>query len=423
MSSASHRNSPHQTNAQYQLGVAAYESGRFAEAISILTRVADRSDLPGQLARYYLGRAHLQYGLGELAQRRFANAAEHLQAAVALQVEGDLSRHLAACFVGQQRFDLAAEAFERQLQRGGGDEATPIRLALSHWKQGQTTRAIDTLSAATRREPGRADLFMQLGLLFASQDDYRLALDALDTAARLAPLDAAIRQHLGLTHAALGAWSAAVEHLSVAQQLRPQDAYVALQLTLAARAANGEGAAAPLAISRPAPTAPDTSAIQQLGQVILKEPDFVEAFLALPRCGIDTEVFGVLAATLEWATERQPELADLHYHCSRVYQRLGRTYEAIDAARRAVEVSPQFVQALIQLGKLYGETDNTQDGIARLEAAIEAGGDYPDVHLMLGQLYQRRGQRGAARQAFERALQLNSGYRAAQTALAELAVA
>ena len=43
-----------------------------------------------------------------------------------------------------------------------------------------------------------------------------------------------------------------------------------------------------------------------------------------------------------WAVNRSgkpawfPEFADLHYHCARVYQRLGRTDEAIDEARRRI---------------------------------------------------------------------------------------
>ena len=45
----------------------------------------------------------------------------------------------------------------------------------------------------------------------------------------------------------------------------------------------------------------------------------VSAFVDI--VGGDQEVFTVLAETLEWALEGYPEYADLHYHCSQVYQR------------------------------------------------------------------------------------------------------
>ncbi|MFO0972331.1 MAG: tetratricopeptide repeat protein [Phycisphaerae bacterium] len=412
------------STAEYQSGVAAFEAGRFAEAIAILGRVAGRGDLPGSLAKYYLGQAHLRYGLNELAARRFATAAEHLQAASTLNPRSDdLGRHLAACFIGQNRFDLAAREFERDLARGPANVMTEIRLALSLWKQGEAARAIETLQAATRHHPQRSEPFVQLGLLHAAADDYRLALEAFRAAARLAPLDAGALQHLGLTCAALADWSGALEHLGRAQQLRPHDAHLAMQLALAARSAAASGVTPAVTPATPDTATLDTAAIERLGQVVLNEPDFVEAFLALPRTGLDREVFAVLARTLEWATARQPELADLHYHCSRIYERLGQTRAAIDAAHRAVSAEPRFVQALIQLGRLYGETDQTLDAIDRLHAAIDAGGDYPDVHYLLGRLHQRRGETPSARRAFERALTLNAGYRAAREALAELAAA
>ncbi len=416
--------SPHHFAADYQLGVAAYDCGRYSEAISLLSRMADRGDAAGTLSRFYLGQAHLQIGLGELRSRRFKPAIQHLQAAAAAdRTRGDLGRHLAAAYAGDGRYDLASREFEGMIARGAGDSDTPIRMAHSQWRQGRPEAAIETMLGAIRRERGRAELHFQLGLFQAAADDYAAAISAFSEATRLAPGDADAHQHLGLTYAATGELGNALTHLRVARRLAPRDSYLALQFALATQAAAGEGIALEPEDDLPAGGKFDQRAIERLGQTVLGDPDFVEAFLALPQTGIDRDVFATLAATLEWALERHSEYADLHFHCSRVYERLGRRDEAIAAAARALQANPQYVQAMIHLGRLYAETDQTQDGIDRLQEAIERGGDYPDVHYLLGQLYRRRGDRPRARRSFERALELNEGYSAARSALAELSAA
>ena len=166
--------------------------------------------------------------------------------------------------------------------------------------------------------------------------------------------------------------------------------------------------------------APDED-LDALGELIVSQPDFVEAFLRLPESPMDTDVFAMLAKTLERALERQPDYADLHHHCARVYARLGRTEEAIGAAQSALRINPRYVQALIQLGDLYARTDRRDEAVDRLRDAIAAGGDYPDVHYMLGRLHLDLGDRDAARSEYRRALELNAHYGAAREALAELA--
>ncbi|MBN2561818.1 MAG: tetratricopeptide repeat protein [Phycisphaerae bacterium] len=408
--------------ATYQAGIAAFEQGRYAEAIRLLSSIADHRSLSGTLGRFYLSQAHMHLGISELRLGRHASAARHLTAAREINPGSvDLSRYLLACHVGRGRFDLAVVELEKAQDQGRGDDATPIRLAHALARDGQHDRAIETLEDAIREEHQRADLFFQLGLLRAAAAELDEAVNALNDAARLAPFDASIQQHLGLALAARGDAAQAVRHLAIAQELRPHDAYVALLFTLAVEATQARGPG--LSVDpTPVKTAPvDGAAVRALGDLIAEDPDFVEAFLSLPESDVDPEVFALLAAILEAALERHPDFADLHYHCSRVYARLGRTESAIMEADRAVEINPRYVRALIQLGRLHAQTDRSAEAIDRLRAAIDSGGDYPDVHLMLGELYSAGGEPEQARTEYRRALELNADYSRAQSALKELA--
>lgn len=403
-------------HAAYQSGLAAYETGRYLEAIRLLGPVAEGGNLPATLARFYLGQAHLKQGIAELRAGRFAQAAEHLSIARRINPDsGSLPRYLADCYVGLSRFDMAAREIEQD--RSNSDAGQPIRLAHAFLRDGDLHRAVESLHAAIESDSTRADLHYHLGIIHASVEDWTEAKASLIAAARLDSKDANTARQLGLSYAATGDTLGAVACLQTAQQLAPHDANVAWLLTLAVSAAREQGhdiAAAPI---RPIFRQAIDSELTDLGEVLVREPEFVEAFLALPTSQIDAEIFAVITSTLEKALERRPDYADLHYHCARAYERLGRTDDAIRRADRAIQLNPRYVQALITLGRLYATTDQAADAEARLREAISAGGDYPDVHYMLGELLRKRGQSAQAAVEYRRALELNSNYSAARRAL------
>ncbi|MFQ5430107.1 MAG: tetratricopeptide repeat protein [Phycisphaerae bacterium] len=404
----------------YQEGLVAFEAGRYRDAIALLSSIPEDCGLCATLARFYLGQARQRQGLLDLRAGRHTEAIRQFGAARRINPDSaDLSRYLAASYAGQGRFDLAAVEYERGDAADTGDVDQPIRLAHAFARDGQMPRAVETLVKLIDAAPHRADVRLQLGLLYAAAEQYEDAVCVLQEAAELAPLDGEVRQHLGLALAAAGDHEEAVEHLAAAQRLRPQDAYLALLLTLAVDAARTTAQRLRLSLE-PAghePAAADDGSIESLGELITREPDFVEAFLNLPDTGADKDIFAMLAAVLERALERHPDYADLYHHCARVHERLGWTDAAIFQARMAVEINPRYVQALIQLGRLYAQTDQHEAAIERLNQAIRLGGNYPDVHCLLGELYRDRGAVAQACGAFRAALSLNANYGRAREAL------
>lgn len=413
---------PAQAAAIYQRGLAAFETERYADAVELLSAIADAGSLTGTLARFYLGQAHTHCGVADLKAGRHAAAARHFNAARTINPDSaNLSRYLAACHVGNGRFDLAAMEIERVGQTGDDDKMQPIRLAHALARDGRLPKAIETLVEVIDAEPWRVDVRMQLGLIYAAAEEFEDAICVLQEAAELAPLLPEIRRHLGLTLAAVGDHSEAIEHLAVAQKLRPHDAYLGWLLTLAVDAARSTCVKLAINPATGRLDAVDDRSLEVLGELIAQEPDFVESFLRLPASEVDAEVFAMLAAIFERALEHRPEFADLHYHCSRVYQRLGRSSEAMRNAGEALRINPRYVQALIQLGRLHAEADEGEQALERLAQAVEYGGDYPDVHCLIGELCHRKGDIDGARDAFRKALHLNTDYDRARQALEAVA--
>lgn len=332
-----------------------------------------------------------------------------------------LPAYLAACLLGRGDPDAATEQFDKMLQADSKHIAGRIRRAHALWQGGKRDQAIESLRDGVGENPESAELHFQLGTLLAALEQYdeaelrftqTLSIDRDHVEALVS-----LAMCRGLRHAP----TEALTFLQRAQSRRPHDARIGLLLAQAAKAVHQRGQAVRIRADMPIqePT-PDQRGIEELSRVIEADPDFVDAFLSISVGGVNEQVFAMLLATLELALERQPEHAELLYHCGRVLDRLGRREDAICLNERAVRIDPKFTRALIELGKLYRATDRGEDATARLEQAVEAGADYADVHFLLGNLYHDRGQWNRARIAYRRALTINKDYQAAQKALEAL---
>lgn len=411
------------THEQYRLGITAYSAGDYEQAIRRLTPVAaGQSNGTASTARYYLAQAHMRLAMRHFESRRFPDATRHFQAAARLNPTGaDYARFLADCYAAAGDFELAGRELAGALDAEPDDAAIRIKLALALWQQGNPTEAQAVLREGVRRQPLHAELHYQLGILYAAEDNLIEAERLFERTLRLDPSHAGAYERLAQCYALVSRFERALSYLQRAHRIDPSNPRIALQLNLLAQSMMGSDQHIQVEWRRPASPRRDPAGIERLGEAILREPEFVEAFLSLPETDVDAEVFSTLAAVLERTLQKKPEYADLHYHCGAVYRRLGWHDAAVRHAERAVELNGRYINALILLADLYGRTDRWRDGVGRLEQAIQAGADYPDVHYLMGRLFQTGGELDRARRAYARALELNGNYKAAKEALTALA--
>ncbi|RPI58958.1 MAG: tetratricopeptide repeat protein, partial [Planctomycetaceae bacterium] len=202
-------------------------------------------------------------------------------------------------------------------------------------------------------------------------------------------------------------------------ELRPNDMMLAYQLAVAARAARQAGHK--VVITPPELAGDDGSSARQLSQYIAAEPEFIDAFLSLPESEIDLDLFNVLAGAISQSLTSHPNYADLHLYYARVMKRLGRLEHAVDHVKNALAINPNYVSALIELGRLQAATAEPVSAAASLELAISKGADWPDIHCLAGQTMLQSGQTEKGRRHLERALELRANYAPAKEALEGLA--
>ncbi len=413
----------HTERRAYEEGMAAFNRGDFMTAAERLESVTRGPDLRRKLARFYAAQARYRHGVDLLNRGDYHRATEQLEASAAL-VPGplSLSRYLVACYVGQGDYARAAETLEDLSGRDPDDVGVSVRLALAHWKSYRADKALEVLERAVNRHPGEPTLHRLRGTILAAMDRYDQARDDFEVAVEAHPNSVESRQRLAWCCAALGDHTAALGHLHRAATLRPSDPLLVKQLALAAQAVSEQGGRADLSVDLPvASLSRDDASIEQLSELVAGDPDFVEAFLALPPADVEHEVLTLLAVTLERAVQRHPSYPDLHYHGSRVYERLGLREAALAASKRAIEINPRYVHAMVHMGRLFESTDRRAEAIERLEAALEAGAADPNVYYVLGNLHRAEGHLDRARRSYEQALDLDAGFGDARRALETLA--
>ena len=378
----------------------------------ILKRIKTRFQAETDLRR---GICLLNAGQLDEAERLFKRAIDSGAA------ERSLAAYLAACYVVRGDASAAVEQTALGVAAGDSTSCERIRHALALWAAARRDEALQTLRDGLAADPEDVELHFQLGTLLTSLERYEEAELRFTQVLNIEPqhTDALVSYALcrGVRHAV----SDALTYLQRAHTQRPHDATIGLLLTQAAKAAWHQGYTVAVRATMPdTDLTADARGIEELSRLVASEPDFVDAFLSIPDEDLNEPVFSMLLATLEAALARQPEHAELHFHCGRVLARLGRPEDAIAAGERAVDLDPSSTRALIELARLYRETDRAQDATTRLEQALATGAEYADVYYQLGSLYHDQGHVGRARSAYRKALVINERFEAAEHALAAL---
>jgi tetratricopeptide (TPR) repeat protein len=339
---------------------------------------------------------------------------------------GDTSMSLAACLAACYRAlgepGRSTAALSRAVHGEPDHAAGRIRQALAQWEAGRRDDAILTLREGLRIDPECAEYHFQLGTLLTCLEYYEEAELRFVQALNIDRDHVEALLSLAMCCGLRGAPAESVVHLQRAQARRPHDPRIGLFLSQAVKAVQQQGRTMRVQARMFDDAAEDLDAegLEELSRIIEQDPDFVDAFLSIPFADVDEKVFGILLRTIQAALERQPEHAELHFHCGRVLERLGDRKAAIYANERAVTLDPSFTRALIELARLYQQTDRQVDAVTRLEQAIAAGAEYADVYFMLGNLYRDAGRPVHARLAYRRALNINDRYEAARKALSSL---
>ena len=214
----------------------------------------------------------------------------------------------------------------------------------------------DRLSAlcwAAARQPQRADLHNNIGLLLHTLHRSDEALECLARALTLQPAYAAALNNQGLCHAALGR---AVEARASYEAALTHDPHYP-------EAANNLGA---LLYS----TGEVTAALEQLRIAVSYRPDFAEARTNLAHVLGELDRPAEAALEYERVIEEHGGTADLHSSLGTARHASGRYADARLAFERALELQPDHAQAWAGLSTVHLHLGQLEEARAGFELAV-----------------------------------------------------
>lgn len=413
------------TRSLYKQAMSYYKTCQYAQAGILLEKLTDSPGLQGHLARFYHARSYRKLAENLMQDGQYELASNYLQKALESTPNSPtLLSFLANCCIQQRQYESAADKFEELEKLNTTESGMQFKQAMSYYLAGKAELAIGGLNRLAKNHPANFDVNYHLGTILAAQEKPSQAIPYLTKAAQLRPENIDCHFKLGLAHGLCGHIPESVYHLQKAHEIDPDNNRILIYLNLAVNKANQLGVDINIHLKKidEIEHVNTEYEIDRLADMITNEPEFVLAFLDLPKTGMDEQLFSILLQILLHALDKHPEYADLHYHCSCIYQRLGKIDEAIEESEQAIRINPRYLNGLIELGKLYGQTNQNNRAIDRLESAVTNGANYADVHYTLGNLYKKQGQVYDALNHFQRALHINKGMKPAKQAIDALAV-
>ncbi len=409
-------------HALYKDAMGLYRTKQYPQAGILFDKLlnsVDNVSLQSKLIKFYHSRSWHKHAEQMITQGNYTSALQALQKSLkSIPCSSGLIIFLANSILEQQKQEN--ESFD---EFGNSQAANLFKQAASCYLSGKTQEAIEILTdELIPAYPSNFEINYYLGIILAAQDRPAEAIQYLTKAVRLRPESLDAHWKLGLAHASMSHLPEAIYHLQQAHNIDPSNNWILTHLILSAQQAQRFGLQANIKLNPidDYDCISENYALDELANLIMAEPEFVTAFLELPRSAIDEEIFSDILRILLRALEHHPEYADLHYHCSCVYERLGKVENAIEQTQQALKINPKYINATIQLAKLYSQTNRNAQAIDRLKSAIANGANYADVHYMLGDLYRKEGQLIQAKEHYHKALDINENYAPAKEALQSL---
>jgi eukaryotic-like serine/threonine-protein kinase len=158
--------------------------------------------------------------------------------------------------------------------------------------------------------------------------------------------------------------------------------------------------------------APQT-AIDYFQQAIQKDPGFALAYTGLADASVEMYVntkdsFWVQKAlgAAQRAEQLKDSLPEVHFSLGTVYQRTGKTAQAIAELKRGLQLAPNSDGGYLRLGNAYLDSGQKDEAIAAYKKGIEVNSYYPGLHIELGRAYFSTGQNDKAVEEFKRVTEL-----------------
>jgi tetratricopeptide (TPR) repeat protein len=401
----------------FRTGAAAYESGRFADAVAPLEKLVREAPDVFEVEELL--------GLVYAAQLQDAKANDHLSKAVRLKPGSAAARsNLAASYARLGKMDLAEEQFAKAVELDPDTYDTNRNLGAAYVRNGNVAKAIPYLEKAQNLNPASYDngydlslAYFVTGRLKDARNSVQSILKRKDTAelhnllAQVEEKDgnfiAAVNEfqaaaHLDPSEGNLFDWGGelllhrtldpAVEVFKQATERYPKSPRLVIGLGTAYYA-RGNYDQAVQALIRGADLNPADPAVYK--------------FLSRAYDSSPSQAADVIERFRRYAETQPNNGVALYYYAMSLWKGKRVQDPAFDPKpieellRRAISADAKLAEAHLQIGNLTADQGKFAEAIPEYQRALELNSELADAHYRLGQAYVRTGQKDKAQEQFQ----------------------
>ena len=370
------------------------------------------------------------------AERDYSNAVDAFEYALKLDPSSTRTRNnLGGLYATLNKFDLAEKQYRAALRndsanrdanynlallllsRGSPSQAilyfqrvrpanieTRTNLVRAYLRAGRTAEALKTANELSARYKDDVQVHFTLGVLLASEKQYRAAQVELEKAAALQPETYEIQYNLGQAYLRTNDYDKAELALSRALKLKldsPDALYLLAQIYSAQK--------------RP------VDALDILVRAHKIAPDNTDIIFLLARVSMTQNYFEDAIPLLESGLKIAPNRADLRAALGESYFMSGKTEKAIDEFKTLV-TTDRSARSFAFLGLSYRHLGRFDEAKQYFQEGVKLDSHNASCLFNLGFIEERQGNHAAAENFFQQALKADPDYAEALLELANLRV-
>jgi tetratricopeptide (TPR) repeat protein len=337
-----------------------------------------------------------------LSEKRFGDARIAIDA-VLKKNDGDLTARmlLGRLYLAEHKTSEAKQELQRVIRSEPKYAQARYQLALVHLAEGNPAQARTELGEAVAANPDFTEAKLLLAQLNLQAKAYQAAIGGLQQLAAKQPEKAQYWFLLGSAYLATKEPEKALESLQRFQRIAPKDPQGPLLSGMALRAL-GKSA----------------EAQKEFEAALRLDPGYVPALqqIIVPQLS-KGDVAGAIRR-VEEQTAKAPQSGRIQHLLGGLQFRKGDNRKAEEALLKAIELEPTFADPYLALATLYGHTKRLDEALTKLGNLTKTQPDNPSAYMLIGAVQQARGDFGAAKASYERALELNPRFGAAANNLA-----
>lgn len=327
-----------------------------------------------------------QMALGLANQGKFEEAVVYFKKSLGIKPDGQVYYFLGLTYQKLKKLDEAEKSFKQALMMNDNMPQPHNGLGLVYFERGLYQLASKYYKLALQRNPYDFAAYNNLGNAYKKMNKNKEAIRCYLKASKITPQKPEPYSNLGTVYFQEEEFEKSQKYLKKAIEVDPNYAMAYFHLGVLNRRLNK----------------PD-EAIKYLTKYNTLNPNLAESYRILGGCYLDQDNLAEAKKYFDRAFKMNPNSAFINNDLGNFYRKEHNLKSAVEYYQKAISLDPNFAGALSNLGILMEDA-------RLLKKAIKLDPKCFEGYYHLGLVYEKTGKSRQAKNAYQKALEVNSNF-------------